>query len=108
MNRKRITDPFTDLTFEVLENDGNLEVQNPVTGAVFHVKHSETGYLFPDEALEWKETMSTQEAADSLGLSRMRTHALAVNGTLASAKINGNMVIDADSVRKERERRENG
>lgn len=108
MNRKRITDPFTDLTFEVLENNGDLEIQNPVTGEMFHVKHSPDGYLFPEKALAWHETMSTQQAADYLGLSRMRTHALAVNGTLASDKINGNMVIDAESVRREKERRENG
>lgn len=108
MKTKRLTDPFTGLTIEILENNGNLEIQNPVTGDMFHVEHMKNGYLFPEKAFEYQETMTTQQAAECLGLSRMRTHALTQEGTLQSAKINGNMVIDAKSVRKEKERRENG
>lgn len=104
MHRSVISDPFTGLDLQAVEYaNGNLQVETPwgkPLAMVFDpVAHT---FTIDASAFRHRETCTLAQAAQILGVSRMRVSCMCSTGILTAAKINGVMVIDYDSVMKER------
>lgn len=108
MRKVTKTDVFTGLEIQAFEmNDGDLTVITPFHGnVVLEYDAIAKTYSFPAALLDHMRVMGLRETAEELGLSRMRVSRMCADGTLKAAKINGAMVIDAESV-QERKRKMN-
>lgn len=102
MRKVTKTDVFTGLEIQAFEmNDGDLAVITPFHGNVTLEYDAITKtYSFPTALLDHMQVMGLRETAEALGLSRMRVSRMCADGTLKSAKINGAMVINAESVQE--------
>lgn len=105
MKFKTLTDPMTGLDFRAIEGtDGDLIVGTPFDGTIRLPYDKETdSYRLPKGLLDYRHTMSLNECAEYLGVSKVRVSRMCANGSLLSAKIKGSLIIDAASARAAKE-----
>ena len=106
MKFKTLSDPMTGLNFKAIEGtDGDLIVGTPFDGTIKLPYDKETdSYRLPKSLLDYRHTMSLNQCAEYLGVSKVRVSRMCANGTLISAKIKGALVIDAASARAAKDR----
>lgn len=106
MKFKTLSDPMTGLDFKALEDtDGVLIVGTPFDGTIRLPYDKETdSYRLPKGLLDHRQTMSLNECAGYLGISKVRVSRMCANGSLVSAKIKGALVIDAASAKAAKDR----
>lgn len=106
MKFKTLSDPMTGLDFRAIEGTtGNLIVGTPFDGTIKLLYDKETdSYRLPKGLLDYRHTMSLNECAEYLGVSKVRVSRMCANGSLVSAKIKGALVIDAASARAAKDR----
>ena len=99
MNIKRYTDPITGIDFKGLtDNKGNITVDTAFNGpAVLQYNEVDGTYTVPSHLLQYRPTMTLNQCAEYLGVSRVRVSRMSSNGSLKSVKIRGSLVIDAAS-----------
>ena len=105
MKFKTLSDPMTGLDFRAIEGtDGDLIVGTPFDGTIRLPYDKETdSYRLPKSLLDYRHTMSLNECAEYLGVSKVRVSRMCANGSLLSAKIKGSLIIDAASARAAKE-----
>ena len=105
MKFKTLSDPMTGLDFRAIEGtDGDLIVGTPFDGTIRLPYDKETdSYRLPKGLLDHRQTMSLNECAEYLGVSKVRVSRMCANGSLVSAKIKGILVIDAASAKAAKE-----
>ena len=93
------TEPITGLDFKALKDDwGNLTIDtafNGVIKAIYDPKND--SYAFPARLFDEHPTMTLNECAEYLRVSKVRVSRMCSNGTLRAVKIRGSLVIDAES-----------
>ena len=106
MKLKTLSDPMTGLDFKAIEGkDGDLIVGTPFDGTIKLPYDKEThSYRLPKGLLDYRHTMSLNECAEYLGVSKVRVSRMCANGSLVSAKIKGALVIDAASAKAAKDR----
>lgn len=106
MQFKTLSDPMTGLDFKAIEGPtGDLIVGTPFDGTIRLPYDKETdSYRLPKGLLDHRQTMSLNECAGYLGLSKVRVSRMCANGSLLSAKIKGALVIDAASAKAAKDR----
>lgn len=106
MKFKTLSDPMTGLDFRAIEETtGDLIVGTPFDGTIRLPYDKETdSYRLPKGLLDHRQTMSLNECAGYLGVSKVRVSRMCANGSLLSAKIKGALVIDAASARAAKDR----
>lgn len=106
MQFKTLSDPMTGLDFRAIEGtNGDLIVGTPFDGTIRLPYDKETdSYRLPKGLLDHRQTMSLNECAGYLGLSKVRVSRMCANGSLLSAKIKGALVIDAASAKAAKDR----
>ena len=105
MKFKTLSDPMTGLDFRAIEEPtGDLIVGTPFDGTIRLPYDKETdSYRLPKGLLDHRQTMSLNECAGYLGVSKVRVSRMCTNGSLVSAKIKGSLIIDAASARAAKE-----
>ena len=105
MKFKTLSDPITGLDFKAIEGtNGDLIVGTPFDGTIRLPFDKETdSYKLPKSLLRYRQTMSLNECAGYLGVSKVRVSRMCANGSLLSAKIKGSLIIDAASARAAKE-----
>ena len=105
MKFKTLSDPITGLDFKAIEGtNGDLIVGTPFDGTIRLPYDKETdSYKLPKGLLDHRQTMSLNECAGYLGVSKVRVSRMCANGSLVSAKIKGSLIIDAASARAAKE-----
>lgn len=99
MDIRQYTDPITGIDFTGLaDNEGNITVDTAFNGPSM-LKYDEVAgtYTVPAYLLQYRPTMTLNECAEYLGVSRVRVSRMCSNGSLKSVKIRGSLVIDAAS-----------
>ena len=106
MKFKTLSDPMTGLDFRAIEGTtGDLIVGTPFDGTIRLLYDKETdSYRLPKGLLDHRQTMSLNECAEYLGVSKVRVSRMCANGSLVSAKIKGVLVIDAASAKAAKDR----
>ena len=106
MKFKTLSDPITGLDFRAIEEiAGDLIVGTPFDGTIRLPYDKETdSYRLPKGLLDHRQTMSLNECAGYLGVSKVRVSRMCANGSLVSAKIKGVLVIDAASAKAAKDR----
>jgi hypothetical protein len=106
MKFKTLSDPITGLDFKAIEDkNGDLIVGTPFDGTIRLPYDKETdSYRLPKGLLDHRQTMSLNECAGYLGVSKVRVSRMCANGSLLSAKIKGVLVIDAASAKAAKDR----
>lgn len=108
MDIRQYTDPITGIDFKGLtDNWGNITVDTAFNGLTI-LKYDEVAgtYTVPAYLLQYRPTMTLNECAEYLGVSKVRVSRMCSNGTLMAVKIRGSLVIDAESAehyKKEKE-----
>lgn len=105
MEFKTLSDPMTGLDFRALEGTtGELIIGTPFDGTIRLPYDKETdSYRLPKDLLDYRHTMSLNECAEYLGVSKVRVSRMCANGKLKAVKICGSLVIDlasAESIKK--------
>ena len=105
MQFKTLSDPMTGLDFKAIEGTtGDLIVGTPFDGTIKLPYDKETdSYRLPKGLLDYRHTMSLNECAEYLGVSKVRVSRMCANGSLVSAKIKGSLIIDAASAKAAKE-----
>lgn len=96
-----LTCPFTGLEFKALEDsNGNAIAKNVFTGedVVMVDTIYDSAYAIDKEQFAHVETVTQAQAADVIGVSRMRVSKLCQTGQLVSVTHNGKVLITLDSV----------
>ena len=106
MKFKTLSDPMTGLDFRAIEEiTGDLLVGTPFDGTIRLPYDKETdSSRLPKGLLDHRQTMSLNECAGYLGVSKVRVSRMCANGSLVSAKIKGSLVIDAASAKAAKDR----
>lgn len=106
MQFKTLSDPMTGLDFKAIEGtNGDLIVGTPFNDTIrLPYDKGTDSYRLPKSLLEYRQTMSLNECAEYLGVSKVRVSRMCANGSLVSAKINGALVIDTASVKAAKDR----
>lgn len=101
MKLKRLTDPFSGIEMSVAEfEDGSLIANEAYTHECIAIAYNQEidAYMIPAKYFELRHTMTLQEAADYLSVSKMRVSTLCMKGQLQSEKLGNIVFIDYDSV----------
>lgn len=98
------TEPITGLDFKALKDDwGNLTIDTAFNGVIKAIYNPKTdSYTIPARLLEHHPTMTLNECAEYLGVSKVRVSRMCSNGTIKAVKIRGSLVIDAASAAKQK------
>ena len=105
MNLRTYSEPITGLDFQGLTDDwGNINVETAFYGMAKLVYNEQDGtYTIPAHLLQHRPTLTLNECADFLGVSKVRVSRMCSNGKLKAVKIRGSLVIDlasAESAKK--------
>lgn len=102
MRKEIVGNPIAPINTEATRyEDGSLCFFSNVTGPIFARYDPVTmTYALPACAFRRHDTMTLSNAANVMGVSRMRVSRMCAKGQLSADKINGVMVIDAASVRE--------
>ena len=102
MEIKAITDPFTGTENAVFEFDnGNLLFEHAITKENIIVEYDalENVYKIPAYAFKYRAVLTLKEAAELLGVSKMRVSSMCKTGILKCSKVCEKiLLIDYDSV----------
>nr|DAH03696.1 MAG TPA: helix-turn-helix domain protein [Bacteriophage sp.] len=106
MNLKTYSEPITGLDFQGLTDDrGNISIETAFNGVIRIAYNEASGtYTIPAYLLQHRPTMTLNECAAYLGVSKVRVSRMCSNGRLRAVKIRGSLVIDsasAESAKKE-------
>lgn len=106
MNLKTYSDPITGLDFQGLTDEwGNVNVETAFNGVIKLIYNEQDGtYTIPAHLLQHRSTLTLNECADFLGVSKVRVSRMCTNGRLRAVKIRGSLIIDlasAESVKEE-------
>lgn len=106
MNLKAYSEPITGLDFQGLTDEwGNVNVETAFNGVIKLTYNEQDGtYIVPAYLLQHRPTLTLNECADFLGVSKVRASRMCGNGRLRAVKIRGSLVIDlasAESVKRE-------
>lgn len=106
MNLKTYSEPITGLDFQGLTDEwGNVNVETAFNGVIKLTYNEQDGtYTFPAHLLQHRPTLTLNECAAFLGVSKVRASRMCGNGRLRAVKIRGSLVIDlasAESVKRE-------
>ena len=106
MNIRTYSEPITGLDFQGLTDDqGNINVETAFNGVCTIAYNEASGtYTLPAYLLQHRPTLTLNECAAYLGVSKVRVSRMCFNGRLRAVKIRGSLVIDlasAESVKKE-------
>lgn len=106
MNLKTYSEPITGLDFQGLTDEwGNVNVETAFNGVIKLTYNEQDGtYTIPAHLLQHRPTLTLNECADFLGVSKVRASRMCNNGRLRSVKIRDSLVIDlasAESIKKE-------
>ena len=106
MNLKTYSEPITGLDFQGLTDEwGNVNVETAFNGVIKLTYNEQDGtYTIPAHLLQHRSTLTLNECADLLGVSKVRASRMCSNGRLRAVKIRGSLVIDlanAESVKRE-------
>lgn len=106
MNLKTYSEPITGLDFQGLTDEwGNVNVETAFNGVIKLTYNEQDGtYTIPAHLLQHRATLTLNECADFLGVSKVRACRMCSNGRLRAVKIRGSLVIDlasAESVKRE-------
>lgn len=103
MIKRSFTCPFTGAQFEALESsDGNVIVQNPITGETMRLTYDAITdkFLIDAKYFDYLETVNCSEAAELLGVSRSRISKIVLDGIIPHFLVNGKpMFIKSDIIR---------
>ena len=99
MNLKTYSDPITGLDFQGLTDEwGNINVETAFNGVIRLIYNEQDGtYTIPAHLLQHRPTLTLNECADFLGVSKVRVSHMCRNGRLRAVKIRGSLVIDLAS-----------
>lgn len=105
MNLKTYSEPITGLDFQGLTDEwGNVNVETAFNGVIRLTYNEQDGtYTIPAHLLQHRPTLTLNECADFLGVSKVRASRMCSNGRLRAVKIRGSLVIDlatAESVKE--------
>ena len=106
MNLKTYSEPITGLDFQGLTDEwGNVNVETAFNGVIRLTYNEQDGtYTIPAHLLQHRPTLTLNECADFLDVSKVRVSRMCTNGRLKAVKIRGSLVIDlasAESVKRE-------
>lgn len=106
MNLKTYSEPITGLDFQGLTDEfGSINVETAFNGVIKFTYNEQDGtYTIPAHLLQHRPTLTLNECADFLGVSKVRASRMCANGRLRAVKIRGSLVIDlasAESVKGE-------
>ena len=99
MDIRQYTDPITGIDFTgLVDKEGHITVDTAFNGPAM-LKYDEVAGTYTVQAylLQYRPTMTLNECAEYLGVSRVRVSRMCSNGSLKSVKIRGSLVIDAAS-----------
>lgn len=99
MDIRQYTDPITGIDFTgLVDKKGNIMVDMAFNGPAM-LKYDEVAgtYTIPAYLLQYRPTMTLNECAEYLDVSKVRVSRMCSNGTLRAVKIRGSLVIDAES-----------
>lgn len=105
MNIRTYSEPITGLDFQGIADDqGNINVETAFNG-VCRIMYDEVSgtYTIPAYLLQHRPTLTLNECAAYLGVSKVRVSRMCSNGKLKAVKIRDSLVIDlasAESVKK--------
>lgn len=93
------TDPFTGLEIEVIELDNKSLIISSPFYKTFNLEYDENlrSYILPAIHLKHRKTISLNEASKLLNVSTMQVSRFCSDGSLKSAKINNELIIDYES-----------
>ena len=101
MYEQKITDPFTGLEINVKEfANKNILVENPITKetCIFKYDYLTNTYTFDAAALLHIKTITLNEAAELLEVTKMRVSKMCSTGILKSTNVCGRVLVDYNSV----------
>lgn len=101
MREITLTCPFTGVEFKALEYaDGKIIIHHAITGEEIHMNwnYSCKRYNIPKRAFKHIETVTMQEAARILDVSRQRISKIAGDGIITPHFVNGNTIFVLDDV----------
>jgi hypothetical protein len=106
MNLKTYSEPITGLDFQGLTDKwGSITVETAFNGVIKLIYNEQRGtYTIPAYLLQHRPTLTLNECADFLGVSKVRVSRMCNNGRLRAVKIRNSLVIDsasAESIKKE-------
>lgn len=96
MEIKAITDPFTGTENAIVEFDnGNLLFEHALTHENIYLEYDalENCYKVPAYALKYRAVLTLNEAAELLGVSKMRVSSMCKTGLLKSAKVCDKIIL---------------
>lgn len=99
------TEPITGLDFQGLTDDwGNINVDTAFNGVQKIIYDEANGtYTIPAHLLQHHPTLTLNECAEFLGVSKVRVSRMCSNGKLRAVKIRGSLVIDLTSAESVKE-----
>lgn len=105
MNLKTYSEPITGLDFQGLTDEwGNVNVETAFNGVIKLAYNEQDGtYTIPAYLLQHRPTLTLNECADFLGVSKVRASRMCTNGRLRAVKIRGSLVIDLASAESVKE-----
>lgn len=99
--QEKLTCPFTGEKFKaVFDNDNTVGMTNPLTGASYNFKIMGNAITIPLELFNYVETVTINEAADILKVSKQRISAIAKNETIPTYQVSGKTVFKLSDVLK--------
>lgn len=101
MEFRKFTEPFSGTEFDALEfDDGSLLFDTAFIGESCSVAYNKEldAYMLPASVFRHRATVSLSEAAEILGVSRMRISKLCSKNQLKHTKVNGIISIDWESI----------
>lgn len=99
MHKAEIFDPFTGLPVTLMiYDDGSVSFDHLVTHETIHAKFAGEYFCIPVIALENNYSISANEAADRLDVTRMRITQLCNEGRLRSSMIGASLFVSYDDV----------
>ena len=107
--QEKLTCPFTGEKFKaVFDNDNTVGMTNPLTGSYYNFKIMGNAITIPLELFNYIETVTINEAANILGVSKQRISAIAKNETIPTYQVGGKTVFKLSDVLKYKQLRKVG
>lgn len=100
MQLRRFTDPITGTEFKALsDKDGNLKIQTAFDGVITATYDESSGtYTIPAWVLNHRETLSANQAAKYMHVSRAYISRICSTGLVKSIKLHTGLIIDKASL----------
>lgn len=105
MQLRKLTDPITGTEFKALsDRDGNLKIQTAFDGVITATYDECSGtYMIPAWVLNHRETLSANQAAKYMNVSRAYISRICSTGLVKSIMLHTGLIIDKASLDKLRD-----